>query len=50
MADKGQRGNKEIRKAKQPKTKASPAASSFIVTTPRRSLIQIVWVNSGKQR
>jgi hypothetical protein len=32
MANKGQHGNKEIRKAKQPKVKASPAASSFIVT------------------
>jgi hypothetical protein len=32
MADKGQRGNKEVRKAKQPKAKAAPATSSFIVT------------------
>jgi hypothetical protein len=32
MANKDQRGNKEVRKAKQPKTKAPPAASSFIVT------------------
>jgi hypothetical protein len=32
MADKGQHGNKEIRKAKQPKAKSPPAASSFIVT------------------
>ena len=32
MANKDQRGNKEIRKAKQPKTKTAPATSSFIVT------------------
>jgi hypothetical protein len=32
MANKGQRSNKEIRKAKQPKAKASPATSSFVVT------------------
>lgn len=32
MADKGQRGNKEVRKAKQPKAKAATSASPFIVT------------------
>lgn len=32
MADKGQRGNKEVRKAKQPKAKAPPGPSPFIVT------------------
>jgi hypothetical protein len=32
MANNDQRGNKEIRKAKQPKAKAAPAASAFIVT------------------
>jgi hypothetical protein len=32
MADKSQRGGKEIRKAKQPKAKPAPAASPFIVT------------------
>lgn len=32
MADKSQRGSKETRKAKQPKVKASPTASPFIVT------------------
>ena len=32
MANKDQRGNKEVRKAKQPKAKAPTATSSFIVT------------------
>jgi len=32
MANKGQHGNKEIRKAKQPKAKAATSASPFIVT------------------
>ncbi len=32
MANKDQRGNKEVRKAKQPKAAAAPAASPFIVT------------------
>ena len=32
MANKDQRGNKEVRKAKQPKAKAAPGPSPFIVT------------------
>ena len=32
MANKDQRGNKEVRKAKQPKAKPGPELSKFIVT------------------
>jgi hypothetical protein len=32
MANKDQRGNKEVRKAKQPKAKAAATVSPFIVT------------------
>ncbi len=32
MANKDQRGNKEVRKAKQPKAKVAPTTSPFIVT------------------
>jgi hypothetical protein len=32
MANKDQRRNKEVRKAKQPKAKVAPAVSTFIVT------------------
>jgi hypothetical protein len=37
MADKSQHGNKEVRKAKQPKVKAPPSTSSFIVTPAKSS-------------
>jgi hypothetical protein len=37
MANKSQHGNKEIRKAKQPKVKAPQAASSFIITPAKSS-------------